>query len=99
VRLIHQREHHSLENWILVEERHQEVHLHKEQQLEEPVQAVLVKYLHRVEVVVQRSEWQDMIPPSGYHNLKEKHWRTQKNICSYVKRFGKKNISQMKILN
>jgi hypothetical protein len=67
--------------------------------MEEPVQAALVKYLHRAEVVVQHSEWQDMILPSGYQNSKEKHQRTHKNICSYVRRFGMKNRSQSKILN
>jgi hypothetical protein len=47
-----------------VEERQQEVHPNKEQQLEEPVQEVVVKYLHHVEVVVHHSSrWQDMIPP------------------------------------
>jgi hypothetical protein len=54
----------------------QEVHLHKEQQLEEPVQATLVKYLHHTEeVVVQYSEWQDMIPPSDYQNFRRSNRR------------------------
>jgi hypothetical protein len=39
VRLIHQREHHHLDNQSSEEVRQQEAHLHKEQQLEEPVQA------------------------------------------------------------
>jgi hypothetical protein len=53
-----------------VEERQQEVHPNKEKQLEEPVQEVVVKYLHCVEVVVHHSSrWQDMIPPLGYQNL------------------------------
>jgi hypothetical protein len=73
VRLIHQEEHHHLDNQILGEGRQQEVHLHKEQQLGEPVQEAVVKYLHHAEVVVQHSGWQDMIPPSGYQNSKEKH--------------------------
>jgi hypothetical protein len=37
------------------EGRQQEVHLHKEQQLEELVQEALVKYIHHTEVVVQHS--------------------------------------------
>jgi hypothetical protein len=49
------------------EVRQQEAHLHKEKQLEEPVQAALVKYLHRVEeVVVSYSEWQETTPLSDY---------------------------------
>jgi hypothetical protein len=46
---------------------------HKEKQLEDLVQATLVKYLHHVEeVVFQYSEWQDTIPISGYHSFEEK---------------------------
>jgi hypothetical protein len=80
--------------------RQQEVHLHKEQQLEEPVQAALVKYLHCVEeVVVQYSEWQDTILPSDYQNFEEKQQKTLRSICSFVQRSGKKNRSLMKIPN
>jgi hypothetical protein len=47
------------------EVRKLELHLHKEKQLEESVQAALVKYLHHAEeAVVLYSEWKDMIPPS-----------------------------------
>ena len=46
----------------------------KEHQMGEPVQEVLVKYLHHVEVVVQHNlKWQDMIPRLGYHNFGERH--------------------------
>ena len=81
------------------EERQHEVCLHKEKKLGEPVQEALVKYLHHAEVVVQSLEWKDTIPPSGYPNLKEKHQKTRRNICSSVRIFGKQNISQTKILN
>jgi hypothetical protein len=37
--------------------RQQKVHLHKEQQLEEPVQEALFKYLHRADVLVHHSGW------------------------------------------
>jgi hypothetical protein len=75
VRLVHQKEHHHLDNQNLVEDRHQEIHPNKEQQLEEPVQEVPVKYLHCAEVVVQHSSrWQDMIPRLGYHNFGERIW-------------------------
>jgi hypothetical protein len=56
-------------------------------------------YLHRVEVVVQRSKWQDMIPPLGYHNFKEKQQKILRNICSFVQRSGKQNKSLMNIPN
>jgi hypothetical protein len=71
----------------LGEGRKHEVHLHKEQQLGEPVEEELVNYLHRMEVVVQHSGWQDMIPPSGYQNSKERHRRTRKKhlfICEKI---------------
>jgi hypothetical protein len=37
--------------------RQHEVHIHKEQQLGEPVQEVVVKYLHRAEIIVQHLGW------------------------------------------
>jgi hypothetical protein len=55
VRLIHQEEHHHLDNQILGEGRQEEAHPHKEQQLGKPVQEALVKYPHRAEVLVQHS--------------------------------------------
>jgi hypothetical protein len=56
-----------LENQSSEEVRQQEAHLHKEKQLEELVQAALVKYLHHVEeVVVSHSEWQETTPLSDY---------------------------------
>jgi hypothetical protein len=71
-----------------------------DKQLEEPVQATLVKYLHRMEeVVVQYSEWKDTIPLSDYQNFREKQQNTLRSICSFVKRYGKKNRSFMMIPN
>jgi hypothetical protein len=81
-----------------MEETQQEVHIHREKQLGEPVQGELVKDLHHAKVVVQHSGWHDMIPPSGYHNLKERRRRTLRNTCSSVKRSGEKKTSQMRTL-
>jgi hypothetical protein len=62
--------------------------------------AALVKYLHHVEeVVVQYSEWQDMIPLSDYQNFEEKQQKTLRSICSFVQRSGRQNRSLMKIPN
>jgi hypothetical protein len=69
------------------------VHLHKAQQLEELVHVALVKYLHHTEVVVRHSVWKGTIPPSGYHNSKEKRRKTWKKNCLSVRRFGKRNRS------
>jgi hypothetical protein len=69
--------------------RQHEVHLNKEKKLGEPVKEELVKYLHHVEAVVQNSGWQDMIPPLGYQNSKDRHRRTQRSTCLSVKIFGK----------
>jgi hypothetical protein len=95
VRLIHQKEHHHLDNQILVEERQQEVHLNKEKQLEEPVQEVVVKYLHHAEVVVHHSSrWQDMIPPLGYQNFKgEASEDPEKNLFICEKIWEEKQIT------
>jgi hypothetical protein len=76
-----------------VEEMQQEVHLHRDKKLEELVQEALFKDLHRVKVVVQHSIWQHMIPPSSYHNLRERHRRTLRSTCSYVKISGKFSIT------
>jgi hypothetical protein len=68
--------------------------------MEEPVRAVLVKYIHRVtEVVVQYLEWQDTIPLSDYHNFKEKKQKTLRSICLFVQISGRQNRSLMKIPN
>jgi hypothetical protein len=76
------------------------MHPIKEQRVEEPVQEVVVKYLHCAEVVVHhRSKWQDMIPPSGYPNSRERHQRILKSTCLSVRRFEKRSISQMRIQN
>jgi hypothetical protein len=81
-----------------VEETHKEVHLNNEQELEEPVQEVVVKYLHHTKVLVHHnSTWQDMIPPSGYQNLGEKHQRIPKRTYSSMRRSGKQIILQMRI--
>jgi hypothetical protein len=96
VQPIHQREHHHLENQSSEEVRQQEVHLHKEQQLEEPVQATLVKYIHHAEEeVVQYSEWQDTILLSDYQSFEEKQQKTLRSICSFVQRYGKQSRSLM----
>jgi hypothetical protein len=72
----------------------QEVHPNKEKQLEEPVQEVAVKYLHRVEVLFQHSSrWKDMIPLSVYQNFRERHIRTLKITFSSMRRYGKQRRS------
>jgi hypothetical protein len=86
-------------NRILGEGRQQEIHLHREQQLEEPIQEELVKYIHHAEVVVHHSRWRDMIPPSGYQNSKEKHRRTRRSTYLSVRRPGNPNKSWTKTLN
>jgi hypothetical protein len=55
------------------------------------VQQVAVKSLHHAEVVVQQiSQWQDKIQLSGYHSSEGMGQMIQKNICSSVRRYGKK---------
>jgi hypothetical protein len=91
VRLTHLKEHHHLDNQISGEGIQQEVHLHKEQQLGDPVQEILFKDLHRAEVVVRHSfQWKDMIPPFGYQNLEERQQKTLRNTYLFVQ------ISRMK---
>jgi hypothetical protein len=59
--------------------------------MEETFRDVVVNYKHRAEVVVHyRSRWQYMIPPSGYHNLGERHQRISKITYSSMRRYGKK---------
>jgi len=68
--------------------------------LEELVQAVLVKYLRRtMDVAIQYLEWHDMTPRSDYQNFEENKQKTLRKICLFVQRYGRKNISLMKIPN
>jgi hypothetical protein len=55
VQLIHQKEHHHLDNGILVEEKQQDMDPIKENQPGEPIKEMIVNYLHHTEAVFKHS--------------------------------------------
>ena len=61
-------------------------------------QQVVFKFLHRTKVVVQQiSQWQDKIQPLGYQSSEGTGQITQKNISSYMRRYGQQRRLQTRI--